>query len=82
MEKFKTYKAEGGEVEVKRFYLPITLETNCPCDSGTPCKSDISREYLSYPIINEWIDHSFYCEECDKFFEKKVRLNISIDLQE
>jgi len=66
------------DLEVKRFYLPIQIERNCP-KCGTKCEHDLSQDYLSYPTVNKKESIYFYCNECEHEFEIDVKLKISLE---
>lgn len=76
MEKIKI-KSEF-ELEVKRFYLPVKIERDCP-DCGTKCVLDLDSNYLSYPTVNKKEQGHCYCDVCDTEFEFDLTLKISLE---
>jgi hypothetical protein len=73
-------KVEGKhEVQVKRFYLPIKVDVQCP-----ECKivntKDFEMDYLSYPTVNDEESVYMCCDECDVEFEFSVTLRLSLDV--
>lgn len=79
MSKIKvTNLKEKQELDIKRCYLPVIVETDCP-----KCKkklvSDLRNEYLSYPVVNGETKMYFYCDECDEDVSEKVVLRVAIE---
>lgn len=70
--------ARGFECEVKRFYLPAKVETECP-KCGAKVEMDYEQDYLSYPPINKTFDETFYCEN-EHEFEVPLRLKLTLEL--
>ncbi len=70
------------EIEVKRFYIPFTIHSNCPrCDR--PHSVDLEDQYLSYPVVGEPVEVYFGCEEGDCYDdgpEWEVKVIVSLDL--
>lgn len=62
----------------KRTYLPFILKTNCNHCNKELVK-DLTTNYLSYPIINTIQDICFYCNDCDKEQEEKVKLIVKLE---
>ncbi len=48
------------EIDVKRFYLPVTITATCP-KCGATVTRDFEEHYLSYPSTNEPIEEMLYC---------------------
>jgi len=65
------------QLSVKRFYLPVKIERNCP-SCNNKCKVDLDSNYLSYPTVNQKEQIYFCCNECDQEFEIDTILKISI----
>jgi len=72
----------SGQSEEKRFYLPgLKVEDECP-----NCKKlhtwDGDHDYISYPIFGDKasVDFHFYCEDCDKNWDVKGSIGITIKL--
>lgn len=51
-------------VEVKRLYLPVSIDLVCPT-CGTLCNRDFSGDYLSYPNFNTPIEVHVMCHGPD-----------------
>jgi len=73
-----TFEIEDG----KRFYLPgASFGTSCP-----GCKEkivhDFGEAYLSYPKANAPIDVRLYCAGCGHEWSVKMRLNVTLSLEE
>ena len=74
------------EINVKRFYLPVTLTATCP-ECGKEVVRDCTNSYLSYPTANEPIDVHFYCysegddgnEDEEHEFYEKVILRLTVE---
>ncbi len=77
--KLKRMEAEGdGEIEVKRFSLPIVIKVNCPkCE--TLNEYDFNDNYLSYPTLNKPESIEIYCIGCEDYFSHNVTLKIAIE---
>ena len=67
------------ELDVKRFYLPIKLEVNCP-KCGQKIVRDFDHDYFHYPLINKKDDIHMYCYECDNEFDISGTLKISLEI--
>jgi hypothetical protein len=68
------------EIDVKRFYVPgFSLEDKCP-NCGALVKYDLSDSYLSYPLANEPMSHSFYCGDCEHEWERMILLTIKVEM--
>lgn len=82
MKIIKNEDYEGFDIDVKRFYIPFTLQANCPkCERLL--ESDLSHHrYLSYPLIGEPIEETLYCGECDEEVFVELVLDLSLKLAE
>ena len=68
-------------VEVKRFYIPFTIETKCPnCNKKNV--TNLEREYLSYPPLGDPFEFGFYCSDCDYDWTEKIILDIVLSPHE
>jgi len=78
----ETINLDGeNEIQVKRFYLPIQLEVNCPhCQEK--CTKDFDNDYLSYPVTNKKESVYICCDDCDGEFEFDVILRLSLDVDD
>lgn len=66
------------ELEVKRFYMyGVTIESQCPCCKETHT-FDGEKDCLDYPPVNEEINISFYCEDCNEEWNEKIILEINV----
>jgi len=74
----------SGQSEDKRFKLPgIKIEDECPeCKKILHWDSDNEGHYLSYPILGDKasVDFHFYCGDCNKEWNVKGTLGITIKL--
>ena len=52
------------DIDVKRFYFPVTLVAPCP-GCGTRVDRDFRRNYLSYPTAGKAFEVSMY-HDCDE----------------
>ncbi len=76
----KTLKVEGKhELSIKRCYLPITLETQCPHCNMNNVK-DFGDDYLSYPVTNTKMDSYVYCDHCENEYSFKIELSITLEV--
>jgi len=81
MSEFKVINEEGSfEIEVKRFYLPVKIEANCP-ECGEHVVYDLNDNYLSYPDANVPFGHTMYCE-CEHEWEVPVILRVTMEAGE
>jgi hypothetical protein len=83
----KKYKVpDGYRINVKRLYLPITLESVCP-SCGEKKERLLDETYLSYPVTGENQEIGFYCRECDDAkleceWDVNVRLSIFLEVND
>ena len=77
MEKFEIHGE--NEIDVKRFYLPLVVATNCPHCSEVN-ESDFEDSYLSYPTTNKKESVYVCCGNCDNEYEFDVSLSISLEV--
>jgi hypothetical protein len=69
----------GTEIEVKRFYLPgVKIQDECR-KCGTTVVRNYETQYLNYPTANEAFDETLYCEHCDREWDVKLILNVSLE---
>lgn len=68
------------ELDVKRLYLPGTvLEDQCP-SCGVLCRHDLGQQYLSYPLINEPAEFTFWCSACEREWPRQIVLTMRVEL--
>jgi hypothetical protein len=68
---------KGFEVDVKRLYLPYSVEEDCQ-KCGVKQTMNLEEDYISYPKIGEEVKLYFCCAECDHEFTRKVKFDVSI----
>ena len=71
-------KNRGGEIDVKRFYIPGTIiQDHCP-----ECKHlnelDLEDQYLSYPKVGEPEGLYFHCDECEHEWQPEIIIEIKV----
>ncbi|MFW9873718.1 MAG: hypothetical protein ACFFG0_11490 [Candidatus Thorarchaeota archaeon] len=67
-------------IEIKRFYLPIIIEGECPnCNASYKFNLD-NDGYLSYPEINIPFEFICNCDECGHDWPIMIQLNLSLEL--
>lgn len=70
---------EAIELDIKRLYLPgVVLSAKCP-KCGKKAKSDLGKDYLSYPSANVPIDHTMYCGKCDDGWTEEIILRVGVE---
>lgn len=76
--KLKRHKSSNGfSIDVKRFYVPYTIEWKCKnCDYEQ--KKNLASDYLSYPNLGQQ-DHCLYCNNCDH--EETINLSVDVKLK-
>jgi hypothetical protein len=78
-------KEEPFDVNVKRFYLPVTLTATCP-ECGKELTKDCRSDYPSHPKFNCLEEVHFYCvtETEDNYLEHEfyvpVRFGITAEI--
>lgn len=78
MEKVETFEIPSGQIDVKRLYLPVEFQVECPkCRTKLP--DDFDQQCLSYPAINELERRGMYCDDCDLEFSYSVKLQVSLE---
>lgn len=67
-------------VDVKRFHVPYTIESNCP-RCGAICKINLTHDYLPYPTVGKSEKIYFYCsvDECYTEWQENVKLTITLE---
>lgn len=73
-----TNSKEAFEIDTKRFYLPITIETVCP-KCGEKVIENFCENYLMYPTANVPFEHQLRCSNEHEF---DVKLTLSITIEE
>ncbi len=75
------FRKEPFDVDVKRFYVPLTFTDKCPKCGVLDKVSYTNDQYLSYPTVNEPFLHTqyFYCNECDHEWESDCELTLVMD---
>lgn len=68
---------KGIPLEVKRFYLPLTISDECP-KCGGEVENDCEIAHLSYPTLNVPIRETFWCEDCDYEWEGWIQLDLTV----
>jgi hypothetical protein len=64
-------------VEIKRFYLPLTISDECP-ECGAEVENDCEITYLSYPTLNVPHSETFWCEDCDEEWVGWIQLDLTV----
>lgn len=68
-----------NEINVKRFYLPVKVEVECP-ECKKKNENDFECDYLSYPVTNKKEPVYICCGHCDQEYEFDVTLGLSLDV--
>ena len=63
----------------KRFYIPFTVKTSCP-KCKEKLEKDLTKDYLSYPVLGELTPLHFFCHNCNEDFIVTVELNMTLTL--
>ena len=73
---------EDVEIKIKRFYLPIQINTICPSCSNELIIDFDDDHHLSFPTLNNWEKTYVCCGNCgDKFnFPTKLKISMEYDL--
>lgn len=66
------------DINVKRFYLPVVLEVQCP-KCGSNATRDFGDEYLSYPFLNTEMNEYIICDECEHEFSLLIELKMFVN---
>ncbi|MDM8565105.1 hypothetical protein QUF74_05575 [Candidatus Halobeggiatoa sp. HSG11] len=67
----------SGELNIKRFYLPLKHDSQCPKCSTTNTH-DFAFEPLHYPELNNEISIVICCENCNNDYEFKLLLELGV----
>ena len=70
-------KGGGGEVDVKRLYLPFEVRDACP-ECGEITTHDMMDKYMSYPVLGKPYNIGGYCYKCLHEWERQVVLDVSL----
>ena len=75
------HRIDEGSIEVKRFYLPLEIEVECP-ECGHKQIKDFENEYLSYPNLGDQ-DLHLCCrnEDEDCWHEWTVPMKLTIEVE-
>lgn len=71
-------KREAFTIDVKRFYMPVTIKATCP-ECGEETTKSLQDEYLSYPNANEVQTLLMYCLR-DHSFNVKAKLVVALEV--
>jgi hypothetical protein len=64
-------------IEVKRFYVPHTIQAKCPkCGNEVEFLGD---DYLSYPVLNAEENVYACCSECDLEIELPLKVGMTLE---
>lgn len=74
----KTFEVKNCEINIKRFYLPVTFDVKCMC--GKISNIDFEQEYLNYPVVGEPEKIHWYCDGCGAEHSFNINLKISMDV--
>lgn len=73
-------KRDPVDIDVKRLYLPgCSISDACP-SCGSVVNVDFEQDYLSYPTANVPMWYGFYCHSCDRDWQRKIMLTLSVEL--
>lgn len=72
----KKVAGDNFQIDVKRFYLPFIIETNCP-ECGELHEHDLTEYYLAYPRIARASKIYFSCE-CEHEWSEEVVVNVTL----
>ena len=78
--KMKTIAANINDLDgIKRFYFDCEIETKCPkCKTDT--RRDFNEDYIEYPEIGKLDTLSFCCDNCQRDWEIKYKIE-KIEIQ-
>lgn len=74
----KTFEIKNCEINVKRFYLPVSFDVKCMC--GKISNINLEQDYISYPVVGEPEKIYWYCNGCDTEHDFNINLKIAIDV--
>ena len=78
-----TFTGDIDIADIKRCY--VDMRVTAPCSHcSSECTTDLSQNYISYPVINKKFDISVYCSKCDDWFDVSGIITsaiISIDIE-
>jgi len=69
-----------GELNIKRFYLPLKHDSKCP-QCGTTNTHNFAFNYLHYPELNDEIPVVICCNNCNNEYEFKVLVELSVTIK-
>ena len=69
-------RLKQGSIEVKRFYLPVALETKCP-QCGTVHVDNFEDNYLSYPNLG-LNERYMWCDNCESEYHYDIELVVEV----
>ena len=64
-------------VDIKRFYLPLTISDECP-KCGVTVENNCQIKCLSYPTLNTPLRETFRCEDCDEEWPGWIQLDLNV----
>lgn len=64
-------------VDIKRFYLPLTISDECP-KCGVTVENNCQIKCLSYPTLNTPLRETFRCEDCDEEWMGWIQLDLTV----
>ena len=69
---------DSFSLDIKRLCLPAQVTWTCPhCLLGQVWH--IEGDYLSYPMVNDWEEHTVNCNDCDEESSLELKLTINIE---
>ena len=67
-------------LDIKRFYIPLQIDTKCP-NCGKEINVDLNGDdYLSYPYLNKPESVYCYCNECGAEFDFEITLRLKVEI--
>ena len=75
----KKYEINSGEIDAKRFRLPVIHKQNCPI-CGESAERNLEEHYLMYPDLGEF-EFDMYCDECGHEWGLKAKLTIILEIE-
>ncbi len=85
---FNYYNSEGDVLKVKvgntelskRVYLPgVFINCECP-ECSQELTKDLGSSCLDYPIVNEEVEVTLYCDGCDIEVSKKIIIRMEVEI--